>query len=106
MIAQVTCQVNDARKQFFSQKSRSLEKYHPLMLLSQSMLNEPIIKHTAGTNPWFLILIFQVRQIGAWRKTLQDTGGNFGLPYHKHRILVMSSFTLAARRVAEGGASA
>ena len=60
-------QVNDARKQLFTQKSRSLEN----IPLTYSALKEHVkrasIKHTAGTSRWFLILIFQVRQIGAGR---------------------------------------
>ncbi len=64
--------------------------YHLHMLLSKSMLNEPVIKHTAGTRPWFLILIFQVHQIGVGEKILLDAGSHFGLPYHKHRVPVMS----------------
>ena len=75
------------------------------MLLSKSMLNDPIIKHTAGTCPWFLILKFQVRQIGAGRKILQDAGGHFEIPYLKHLILVMSAFTVDTKSGAEGGAS-
>ena len=98
MIAQVTCDKSMMPGNSFSPRSQGVWKtYHVHMLLSKSMLNEPVIKHTAGTSPWFLILIFHVRQIGAGRKILQDAGGHFGLPYHKHRILVMSSFTVGYR---------
>ena len=57
-------QVNDARKQLLPRSQGVWKTYHPHILLSKSMLNEPVIKHTAGTSPWFLILIFQVVRLG------------------------------------------
>ena len=96
VIAQVTC---------YKSMMPGNNFYHPHVLLSKSLLNKPVIKHTAGTCPWFLILKFQVRQIGAGRKILQDAGGFFGLPYLKHLIFVISAFTVDTKRGAEGGAS-
>jgi len=66
------------------------------------MLKGPVIKHTAGTSPWFLIQVFQVHWIGDRRRIPQD-GGHFGPPYQKHEIPVMSLLAMAARRGAEGG---
>ena len=106
MIAQVTCYKSMMPGNNFSPRSQGVWKtYHSHVLLSKSMLNKPVIKHTAGTCPWFLILKFQVRQIGAGRKILQDAGGFFGLPYLKHLIFVISAFTVDTKRGADGGAS-
>ena len=58
--------VNDARKQLFTQKSRSLENLPPSQeALKQHKYKELAFSLTAGTKHYFPIKCFQVQQTGA-----------------------------------------
>ena len=96
---------SDILQSSFSPRSPGALKTYLLHVQpSRSMSNEPVIKHTVGTRLWFLILIFQVRQIGVGRKIPQD-GSHSGPLCRKHQVVVTNLLTVAARRGAGEGAS-
>ncbi len=53
--------VNDARKQLFTQKSRSLENLPPTQAALDNISNEQAIKQIAGTEPCVWIVVFQAQ---------------------------------------------
>ena len=57
--------VNDARKQLFTQKSRSLENLPPSQEALKQHIKRACFSLTAGTKHYFPIKCFQVQQTGA-----------------------------------------
>ncbi len=97
--------INEARKQLFTRKSRSLENLPPtLAALEQHVRRVCYQSNCWKTRLWFLTQTFQAQQIGDGRKLKLD-GKHCGPPFQKHHSHVQNWFGMAARKNVLGDAS-
>ncbi len=94
--------VNDARKQLFTHKSRSLENIPPTE--GSLVQHASYIKQTAWTEHCVQIHVFQVQWTGGGRKMMLD-GSLYGPICQKLLSLAVNAFVVVVRKDVEGGAS-